>query len=229
MKLADLFDADTRVGRSCDLVVQGLVLTTLVSFSIETLPNLSPFTLEALFWVEVVTVAIFSVEYVLRIIAAERRLRFVFSFYGLVDLIASLPFYRGLGLDLKQIRLLRLLRLVRVLKLARYSSAVRRLHRAVSIAREELTLFGAVALIVLYMSSVGVYYFERDAQPEAFGSVFHSMWWAIATLTTVLGLVVAIPLVLLYSMIAAKSRALVEILEEQSAGMIARHSEQETF
>ena len=79
----------------------------------------------------------------------------------------------------------RLLRLVRILKLLKYNEAVKRFNRALKIAKEELTLFGFVAGILLYLSAVGIYYFENEAQPEQFKSVFHSLWWAITTLTTV--------------------------------------------
>jgi voltage-gated potassium channel len=72
-----------------------------------------------------------------------------------------------------------------VLKLARYSEAVKRFHRAFIIVKEELALFLFIALIVLYLAGVGIYYFENPAQPEAFSSIFHSLWWAVATLTTV--------------------------------------------
>ena len=71
------------------------------------------------------------------------------------------------------------------MKLARYSAAIQRFHRAFLIAREELILFGTTALIVLYVSSVGIYYCERNAQPETFASVFDALWWSVATLTTV--------------------------------------------
>jgi voltage-gated potassium channel len=100
-------------------------------------------------------------------------------------LLAILPFYFSLGIDLRSIRAFRLLRLFRIFKLARYSMAVRRFHRAFAIAREELVLFGTAALIVLYLSAVGIYYFENAVQPEKFSSVFASLWWAICTLTTV--------------------------------------------
>ncbi|NAX22288.1 potassium channel family protein, partial [Vibrio sp. V39_P1S14PM300] len=58
-------------------------------------------------------------------------------------------------------------------------------HQAFKIAKEELALFLAVSLIVLYLASVGIYYFENPVQPEVFSSIFHSLWWAVATLTTV--------------------------------------------
>ena len=168
-----------------DYVIQALIVLSLIAFAIETLPTLSPEWRRYLRIFEVVTVSIFTIEYFLRLVLCRPRLSYAFSFFGVVDLIAILPFYLSTGIDLRSIRAFRMLRLFRLLKLARYSAAMQRIHRAFLIAKEELVLFGAVALIVLYLSSVGIYYFERDAQPEAFGSVFHSLWWSVATLTTV--------------------------------------------
>ena len=102
-----------------------------------------------------------------------------------MDLIAIAPFYIALGVDLRSVRAIRLVRLLRMGKLARYSDAMSRFHRAAVIAREELIVFVGVAVLVIYLSSVGIYYFENEAQPEVFTSVFHSMWWAVVTLTTV--------------------------------------------
>ena len=121
----------------------------------------------------------------LRFYTAENKLKFIFSFFGIVDLFAILPFYLSTGLDLRSLRIFRLLRLITILKLFLYSKAIRRFHRALIIAKEELILFGCVAIILLYLSAVGIYYFEHSAQPEQFKSVFHSLWWAVATLTTV--------------------------------------------
>ena len=90
-----------------------------------------------------------------------------------------------MGIDLRSIRLLRILRLFRIFKFARYSTALRRFQRAFMIAREELTLFLIVTVILLYFSAIGIYHFEHDAQPKAFSSVFTSLWWAVVTLTTV--------------------------------------------
>ena len=178
-------ERDTKNGRLFDLVIQALIVVSLVSFSIETLPDLSATTRRYLRYVEIGTVAIFTVEYFLRLGVADRRLKFVFSFYGLVDLVAILPFYVTTGLDLRSIRVLRFLRILRVFKMARYSAAAQRLHTAFRLVREELILFFFAALLLLYLTAVGIYYFERHAQPEAFASVFHSLWWAVVTLTTV--------------------------------------------
>jgi len=186
MKLKRLIEKnDTGSGRIFDLVIQLLILVSLVSFSIETLPSLSAKAREILRVIEVVTVVIFTIEYILRVVVADRKLGFVFSFYGIVDLAAILPFYIASGIDLRSIRALRMLRLFRTFKLARYSKAVQRFQRAFIIVREEVVLFLFLACLLLFFSAVGIYYFENEAQPEIFKSVFHCLWWAVATLTTV--------------------------------------------
>ena len=176
---------DTRLGRGFDFFIQFLIVVSLVTFSIETLPGLSQPTQDVLRYAEIVTVIIFTAEYLLRLYVADQKLSFVFSVFGLVDLLAILPFYISTGVDLRSIRAIRLFRLFRILKIVRYSSAIRRFHRALLIAKEEIVLFALVAALLLYLSAVGIYYFENDAQPEVFSSVFHSLWWSVCTLTTV--------------------------------------------
>jgi voltage-gated potassium channel len=168
-----------------DYFIQALIVLSLIAFAIETLPNLSQESIQWLRIFEIVTVAIFTIEFFLRIILSKKKLSYALSFFGIVDLLAILPFYLSTGLDLRSLRAVRLLRLFRLLKLARYSAAMQRFHRAFIIVKEELVLFGAAALIMLYLTAMGIYYFENEAQPETFASVFHCLWWAIATLTTV--------------------------------------------
>lgn len=176
---------DTPEGRAFDIVIQSAILVSIASFSVETLPDLSPRARGLLWGVEVATVALFTAEYLLRLWLAESKVRFVFSFYGLIDLLAILPFYVARGLDLRAVRIFRLFRLIRLLKLTRYSRAVDRFRRAFRDVQSELALFLVACLFVVYLASVGIYAFESRAQPQAFGSVFSSMWWAVATVTTV--------------------------------------------
>ena len=172
-------------GKVFALSIQSLIILSLITFSVDTLPNLNPSTKSVLEIIEIFTVVIFSIEYLLRVFVAEKRTSYIFSFYGLIDLLAILPFYMSSGLDLRAIRVFRLLRLFRILKLFKYNRAFKRFHRAIVIAKEELIIFGFVAIMLLYLSAVGIYYFESEAQPEQFKSVFHSLWWAVTTLTTV--------------------------------------------
>ncbi len=176
---------ETKAGRIFDLVIQTLIVISLISFTVETTPNLSPQLQYILYLVEVFSVAVFTVEYLLRIIVADNKLKFIFSFFGIIDLIAILPFYLTVGLDLRSIRVFRLFRLFRMFKLARYSRAVKRFSLVFVRIKEELILFLIATLFLLYIASVGIYYFEHAVQPEQFGSVFQCMWWAVATLTTV--------------------------------------------
>lgn len=175
----------TKAGRAFDLTIQTLIILSLISFSVDTLPSISSQHRHYLWLFEVISVGIFTVEYICRIIVASNKKSFIFSFFGVIDLLAILPFYLASGLDLRSLRAFRLLRLIRILKFARYSAAVKRFHRAFVIVKEELQLFFVVTIIIIYLASVGIYYFENPVQPDAFSSVFSSLWWAVSTLTTV--------------------------------------------
>ena len=178
-------DNQTREGRLFDLSIQVLIVLSIISFSVETLPHLNNNFYKFLRVFEVISVIIFTVEYILRLIVSEKKLKFITSFYGVIDLLAILPFYLTLGIDLRSIRILRMFRLFRVFKILRYSKAIRYMVKALASIKEELILFLILSLFLLFLSSVGIYYFENPVQPEIFASVFHSLWWAVATLTTV--------------------------------------------
>ncbi|MFK7961665.1 MAG: ion transporter [Phycisphaerales bacterium] len=181
--------SDAIFSRPIAIFIQCLIVVSLVAYSIETLPDLPVAAVRGLRALEIFVVTIFSLEYAIRVWRSPNRWRFIFSFYGIIDLLAILPFYLSLGLslslDLRSLRAFRLLRLVRILKLARYSIAMDRFRRAFALVREELVLFGCIAAIVMFIAAVGIYHFEHQAQPEVFRSVFDGLWWAAATLTTV--------------------------------------------
>lgn len=176
---------NTKDGRIFDLFIQCLIVLSLITFAISTSPNLSPETQNVLRIIEIITVAIFTVEYLLRIIVADNKLKYIFSFYGIIDLLAILPFYLMIGLDLRALRTFRLLRIFSMFKLARYSYALKRFKKALSYAREEIILFFIFTLMLLFVTAVGIYYFENAAQPLVYSSIFDSLWWSVTTLTTV--------------------------------------------
>lgn len=173
------------LGKIFDFIIQLLILLSLVTFSIETLPDLSSENRQLLRHIETITVIIFTIEYCIRLILAKKKLRFIFSFFGIIDLISILPFYVTTGIDLRSVRAFRLLRLFRALKIIRYSKTIRHFHNALMIARDEIILYLFITFLLLYFAAVGIYYFEHEAQPEVFSSIFNSLWWAVATLTTV--------------------------------------------
>lgn len=184
-KLRAFINAETNPGRFFDTIIQILIILSIITFSIDTLPDLSASDREILDTIELVSVIIFTIEYVLRIVAAEKKLKFIFSFYGIIDLLAVAPFYLSIGLDLRSMRSLRLLRIFRVFKLVRYNKALKRFNRALSLAREEIVIFLSAAILLIYLTAVGIYFFENEAQPDKFSSIFDSLWWAVVTLTTV--------------------------------------------
>jgi len=168
-----------------ELPLQVLIVATLVALALETLPGLLPWQVRALEVFEWFALAVFSVEYLVRLWLTRPWHRYAFSFFGIIDLLSILPALLALGSGSESLRALRLMRLFRLLKLGRYNAATLRFYRALILAREELTLFGAMALILLYLAGVGMYQIEHEAQPEAFASVFDGLWWALCTLTTV--------------------------------------------
>ena len=170
-----IIENNTNSGRLFDIFIQFLILLSLVSFSIETLPNLNETTIKILNTFEIISVCIFTVEYFLRVLLTKKARTYLFSFYGIVDLMAILPFFLSSGIDLRSIRIFRLMRLFRILKLFKYSDALRRLSTAFKSIRSELVIFTVATLFLLYVSAVGIYYFENPAQPEEFKSIFHSL------------------------------------------------------
>jgi voltage-gated potassium channel len=112
-----VIESNTKNGRRFDLIIQSLIILSLLSFSFETLPKLDSDTKEILRIFEVISVSIFSIEYLLRVFLTKKPFKYIFSFFGIIDLVAILPFYLASGIDLRSIRVFRLFRLFRIFKL----------------------------------------------------------------------------------------------------------------
>ena len=181
-------DSTTLSGRLFDTIIIIIILCSLFIIAIETIPGLQP---ETIYWLELfetVVTLIFVTEYGLRILTAPKKKEYIFSFYGIVDLLAIAPFFLfflPLGNEVLAVRAVRILRIFRVVKLTRYADAMFRLGRALRASKEEAELFVVATVILLFLASVGIYYFEHEAQPESFSSIPQSLWWAVCTLTTV--------------------------------------------
>ena len=180
-----VIESNSKIGKRFDIFIQVLIVLSIISFSIETLPDLNNDVLKILDLFELITVILFSIELILRLFLTSPPFKYLFSFYGLIDILAILPFYLSTGFDLRTVRVFRLFRLFRIFKLFKYGTAIDRLVEAFSEIKKELMLFLTGTLFFIYLSSIGIYYFESQAQPELFKSVFHCMWWAVTTLTTV--------------------------------------------
>jgi voltage-gated potassium channel len=147
--------------------------------------------------IDVVSVLIFTVEYILRLwtctlnpqfhAAVTGRVRFALTPMSIIDLLAILPFYLPMiiPVDLRMMRALRLMRLVRILKIGRYSEAAKTFQKVIVNKKEEILLALLILLIVLVFSSSLMYTAEHEAQPDKFPDIPHAMWWGIVTLATV--------------------------------------------
>jgi voltage-gated potassium channel len=178
-------DNTSKQGKVFDYFIQTLIFLSLIAYAIETLPNNSKFVIQLLTFFEYFCILIFSIEYLLRVFIAKKPLSYIFSFFGIIDLLAILPFYLRGAVDLRALRAFRIFRIFRALKLIRYNKALNRFHIAAKIVKEEVILFLIITSIFIFLSSAGIYFFENEAQPEVFTSIFHSAWWSVVTLTTV--------------------------------------------
>ena len=198
-ELLETADGNSALSRVIDLVLIVLIVGSVIAVVLESVKSVAVGYENALYWFEVVTISVFSIEYVLRVWSCvegdtsdersnlAKRLRFMVSFHAIVDLLAVLPYFLltlGLVVTL-DMRFLRAFRLLRVLKLARYSSALNMLIMTINENARALAAAFLILITVMLLAASGMYYIERDVQPEDFGSIPAAMWWAFATLTTV--------------------------------------------
>jgi voltage-gated potassium channel len=172
-----------------------LMILFAVSCSVlETMPELAPYS-SYFRDADLVCVAIFTFEFLARLWTApcksgsaspnKKRYIYLFSFYGLVDLAAILPFYFATLLPGVNLAVLRVVRVMRILKLSHYNSALQDLWEAIYDERKAFISSIYILAIALLLTSSGMYYAEHAVQPEEFSSIPHAMWWSIITLTTV--------------------------------------------
>jgi len=188
---------DTRAGRAYNAAMSALIVVNLAFVLIDTLHDRPEGLIDASRIVEVVSVIIFTIDYVLRIWTAsaryaglgpvKSRLRYVVSGMAIIDLLSILPFYLPavLPIDLRVLRVLRLVRLIRVFKLGRHSSGLARVGRVLKKSASALVSSMSVVVLLMIVAAVLEFYVESPVQPENFDSAFSGLWWAVSTITTV--------------------------------------------
>lgn len=195
-RLFELLEVGSRAGglsRKIDVFLIILIVVNILAVILETVESMNANFPGVFRWIEIVSVAIFTFEYVLRLWTCKEdplykkpwgRLRYSLTPMAIIDMAAILPFFLGaiLGIDL---RFLRILRLLRILKLTRYSSALTMLLEVIKDETDSFIAGFFILGVLLVISASGVYLAENAAQPDKFGSIPLAMWWAVATLTTV--------------------------------------------
>ena len=174
--------------------IYALIVLNIAALILESYEELNANYSRVFYFFEIFSVAIFTVEYLIRIWVSDKtkedkreRLNFAFSTLGIIDLIAIIPFYLPFifPFDLRIVRILRLFRLLRVFKLSRYSKSLKTMKYIFKETKTELSMTLFVIFVLMILSSTLMYYIEHDEQPEQFASIGDALWWSVVTLTTV--------------------------------------------
>lgn len=182
-----IFEADTKAGKLFDILLLITILTSVVIVMLNSVNAIHVKYGDLFLFLEWIITIVFTVEYILRIYAVKKPIRYIFSFYGIIDAISVLPTYISLFLAgtnlLIVIRMLRLMRIFRVLKLVRYVRASNTLLIAFINSRRRIIVFLEIVLIIVVITGSCMYLVEG---PESgFTSIPTSIYWAIVTITTV--------------------------------------------
>ena len=182
-----IYEADTPLGKLFDVILLILILLSVVFVMLESVGGLNENIYEYLYIGEWVITIFFSFEYIARIISVKKPFRYIFSFYGVIDLLSTIPLYLSFILAgsnyLITVRALRLLRVFRILKITRYIGESNKLSRALLHSRAKILIFLFVVLIVCIIAGTLMYLIEGPA--SGFRSIPVSVYWCIVTLTTV--------------------------------------------
>ena len=180
-----LRNPEGRTRKTLERVSTILIVVALMTVPLEAASGTTQAWQKAITWLELAILGFFTAEYALRFWIAERPWKYALSFYGIIDLAAIAPFYLTWGTETTALRAIRLLRLIRLWKHRGYARAWARLARALSDSREEALIFLAASALTLYVAAVGIHQFEADAQPQLFGTLAQSLWWALGLLVDV--------------------------------------------
>lgn len=194
--ILDVSDYSSKLSRLFNSFLIVLICLNVLAVSLETVESLYKEYKAIFYGFEIFSVIIFTVEFLLRIwaITEEKkfkcstlsRIRFLFTFDAMVDLLAILPFYLPMiiGFDMRFIRVLRLFRLIRIMKISRYMHATTMIGNVFKNKKEELGIcILLISFLMIVISSI-MFNIEHDAQPDKFSSIPATIWWSVATLTS---------------------------------------------
>jgi len=182
-----IFEADTREGKIFDVSIIALIFLSVLLVLLDSIASIREQFGMVIHIIEWFITGVFLLEYLLRIWVLEKPVRYIFSFYGIIDFLAILPNFLGLilagGQSLMVIRAVRLLRVFRIFKLSRYTLAGRTLMRAMYRSREKIFMF--ISVIVTLVVIFGTIMYLVEGEENGFTSIPVSIYWAVVTLTTV--------------------------------------------
>lgn len=182
-----IYEADTPEGKLFDVILLITIIASILLVMLESVESIDFKYHDYLNIGEWIITIFFSIEYILRIISIKKPLKYIFSFYGIIDLLSTIPMYLTFILvgshSLVALRALRLLRVFRILKLARYTGASEKLTLAMRASKAKISVF--LFFIVIVCIILGTVMYMVEGQENGFTNIPKSIYWAIVTLTTV--------------------------------------------
>ncbi|MEO9531765.1 MAG: ion transporter [Crocinitomicaceae bacterium] len=182
-----IFGSETRAGKWFDIILLMIIIFSVLAIMLDSIPGFHEKWAAELFIFEWVVTIIFTVEYILRLICVGKPLKYVFSVYGLIDLISLLPTYVGIFVSgtssLRILRSFRLIRIFRILKLSQFVEDSKKLTNALRQSRNKIIVF--LFFIVMMVISLGTVMYIVEGGEAGFTSIPRSIYWAIVTMTTV--------------------------------------------
>lgn len=183
-----IFEADTKAGRRFDVTLIGMILLSVLTVMLDSVPQINAKYGQQLYYAEWFFTVLFTVEYAARLWCIEHSWGYAKSFYGVVDLLSVLPTYLSLWFPGAQfflaVRILRVLRVFRVLRMVRYVGEAELIAQALAASRRKIIVFVASVLALMVIFGALMYVVEGGTNP-AFASIPHSIYWAVTTMTTV--------------------------------------------
>ncbi|MDC6351731.1 ion transporter [Zeaxanthinibacter sp. PT1] len=182
-----IYGTHTRAGKMFDIILLIVILYSVIIVMLESIPSIDGQYHDFLNISEWIVTILFSIEYILRIICIKRPSRYIFSFFGIIDLLSTIPKYLSFFVVGSQyitaFRALRLLRVFRILKLVRFVGESNNLLRALKASRTKIFVFIFFILIISIL--LGTIMYMVEGPQHGFNSIPHSVYWTIVTLTTV--------------------------------------------
>jgi voltage-gated potassium channel len=183
-----IFEADTKAGRRFDVTLIGMILLSVLTVMLDSVPQINVKYGQQLYYAEWFFTVLFTVEYAVRLWCIEHSWGYAKSFYGVVDLLSVLPTYLSLWFPGAQfflaVRILRVLRVFRVLRMVRYVGEAELIAQALAASRRKIIVFVASVLALMVIFGALMYVVEGGTNP-AFASIPQSIYWAVTTMTTV--------------------------------------------
>lgn len=182
-----IYEADTPMGKLFDIVLLILILVSVILVMLESVTSIDTHYHDLLYFGEWVITIFFTIEYILRIITVKKASNYIFSFYGIIDFLSTIPLYLSFILAgsnaLLAVRALRLLRVFRILKVTRYMGEANKLNKALRDSKPKIFVFLFAVLILSIIAGTIMYLVEGEQ--SGFVSIPVSVYWCIVTLTTV--------------------------------------------